>query len=1096
MLRKLLIHLPTGDVQEQVIGLAAPLSIGSSDHNTIVIRRPNVASRHCDILVVEGRAVLVNLGPGGQTLVNGTPVQRHTLYAGDRIQVGPIAMEYREAETPEQWASAPPTPRHPTPPPTRPGALPRRRWHSAAWAVVLVGIVGLAAAAVHLLRTGAHAAQRRERARIEQTLTNRQFKAAADLARKYVERFGDAPDRAALEETAAYADIRDRLQTLRAEELRDTETLIRAYDAHYPQGAHREALFGHAASAFTQAAAAFAERAELTAQNLAQAENLLGLAANWSGGGPQGAGALREIESVRNRIAQRREDILYSGALEALRTAYDAAVAAGSYATLFDQLDQVRARWPGRKLPDEMTQIVASARAAESGALTLHEVALPEAATRPAVAPDFVRRTVRIQYSVTSDMPASAERYVVVHGSTCYALDAGSGRLAWSQPVRHPFAWAPLVWRGADVVITGDGACGLAAWRRSDGVPLWNRTLGATLVGAPFTVGENLYTLTAAGNLLQFSRDGQPRGGFTMACPFRLPGTTSGARWCGISADGTLFILDLAGGRCERIEHRICLQDWLRAPPKLIGRLLLVVEGDADHNSTLRVLRLDGENVVQASAHSLNGWVYDAPLASSGIFVSATDRGKLSVFGCNTVNLAEAVFRIADCEVPVGEAAPVVTGLAVDLQTASFWVVSDRVYRARVDLMEGRARVEPRELPRCNAGIGGTARRASAQAEDLFCAALSAGSPSLVVTRIGLTTPLASRWQTVLGEPWYPVSAASTERATFLGAAGDLFDVALSGGDEGTPVIACDRPSGVRQWRAADVFATDEESQRVWVAYTARASRPEVIECYSAQDLRRPLWTTGALPEPLATPPLRAAGVLLVLLRDGRVALCNADTGRLDTAWAHGLPHLAKDTHVAGPVQLAVGRFALAIAQHLYTVSIVDEAGAAGLHIAAEPGQLEGGAWDLQVDARYLYLADMLGQVLVYDRASCDALGAVALGHGVRLQHMPGAQAVVAYAPTGLLACLAGTEVRWTAAPPESAALVAAPFVAETELAATFDDGSVMVRDTASGRVVESYRAPLRWSAGVRLTATHVCGVSETGEVWTCRRREEGAHGS
>jgi len=70
-------------------------TIGSSPKCDIaLLKDPRIAAQHCVIEVAGSAYQLRDLGAG--TAVNGRPVQRHPLRAGDVIQIGSTALEYND----------------------------------------------------------------------------------------------------------------------------------------------------------------------------------------------------------------------------------------------------------------------------------------------------------------------------------------------------------------------------------------------------------------------------------------------------------------------------------------------------------------------------------------------------------------------------------------------------------------------------------------------------------------------------------------------------------------------------------------------------------------------------------------------------------------------------------------------------------------------------------------------------------------------------------------------------------------------------------------------------------------------------------------
>jgi transcriptional regulator with GAF, ATPase, and Fis domain len=92
-----------GPLRNSEFVLERELTIGRAAGNGVCLDEPGVAPQHCKIELSEGRAVVIDLGSAAGTFVNGIPVQRRTLTAGDEIGVG-RSIFVLEVETAESAA--------------------------------------------------------------------------------------------------------------------------------------------------------------------------------------------------------------------------------------------------------------------------------------------------------------------------------------------------------------------------------------------------------------------------------------------------------------------------------------------------------------------------------------------------------------------------------------------------------------------------------------------------------------------------------------------------------------------------------------------------------------------------------------------------------------------------------------------------------------------------------------------------------------------------------------------------------------------------------------------------------------------------------
>ena len=73
------------------------LSIGRLDSCDIVLSDAGVSRKHAEVRREGDEWVVIDLGSTNGTVVNGQPVRRHRLAAGDRIEVGETVIEYHGA---------------------------------------------------------------------------------------------------------------------------------------------------------------------------------------------------------------------------------------------------------------------------------------------------------------------------------------------------------------------------------------------------------------------------------------------------------------------------------------------------------------------------------------------------------------------------------------------------------------------------------------------------------------------------------------------------------------------------------------------------------------------------------------------------------------------------------------------------------------------------------------------------------------------------------------------------------------------------------------------------------------------------------------
>ena len=80
--------------------------IGSAPENRVCLEDAGVAARHCEIAMENGRFLLTDLESEGGTFVNGIPVKRKELQAGDEVAIGNSVFLFRIEERGAMGSSA------------------------------------------------------------------------------------------------------------------------------------------------------------------------------------------------------------------------------------------------------------------------------------------------------------------------------------------------------------------------------------------------------------------------------------------------------------------------------------------------------------------------------------------------------------------------------------------------------------------------------------------------------------------------------------------------------------------------------------------------------------------------------------------------------------------------------------------------------------------------------------------------------------------------------------------------------------------------------------------------------------------------------
>lgn len=77
-----------GPLAGRTVALLGELSLGREEGNAVVVAEPAVSKRHARLIAAADGAWIEDLGSKSGTLVNGSPVRRQKLSAGDEIRIG------------------------------------------------------------------------------------------------------------------------------------------------------------------------------------------------------------------------------------------------------------------------------------------------------------------------------------------------------------------------------------------------------------------------------------------------------------------------------------------------------------------------------------------------------------------------------------------------------------------------------------------------------------------------------------------------------------------------------------------------------------------------------------------------------------------------------------------------------------------------------------------------------------------------------------------------------------------------------------------------------------------------------------------------
>jgi transcriptional regulator with GAF, ATPase, and Fis domain len=91
----------SGPLGNSEFRFSGAVSIGRDASNEVCIEDASVSSRHCQIVRENGQYLLTDLGSASGTFVNGIPVARRVLAAGDQVAVGTSLLRFQLEGAPE-----------------------------------------------------------------------------------------------------------------------------------------------------------------------------------------------------------------------------------------------------------------------------------------------------------------------------------------------------------------------------------------------------------------------------------------------------------------------------------------------------------------------------------------------------------------------------------------------------------------------------------------------------------------------------------------------------------------------------------------------------------------------------------------------------------------------------------------------------------------------------------------------------------------------------------------------------------------------------------------------------------------------------------
>src|SRR5262249_55179571 len=95
------------------IPAADPLLVGRSKTTATCLNDPHVSRIHCQVQLVEGKAILTDSGSAAGTFVNGKRAEEQPLLHGDAVGMGDTQLRYEDTEASEGATLPPATPAAP-----------------------------------------------------------------------------------------------------------------------------------------------------------------------------------------------------------------------------------------------------------------------------------------------------------------------------------------------------------------------------------------------------------------------------------------------------------------------------------------------------------------------------------------------------------------------------------------------------------------------------------------------------------------------------------------------------------------------------------------------------------------------------------------------------------------------------------------------------------------------------------------------------------------------------------------------------------------------------------------------------------------------
>ena len=342
----------------------------------------------------------------------------------------------------------------------------------------------------------------------------------------------------------------------------------------------------------------------------------------------------------------------------------------------------------------------AAAREQEKAAFIFQRSRKEDAATAASEPVPPAQTQVRLQGQ--EGLKESGQVVAVPVTDTVYALDTGTGKVAWRQPIGYHPSFPPTAVTGEQgkTLLHRPRDQSLVLVESGSGKEIWHTSLAAArlpLQTQPLFADGNVYLIAREpetpelGRMLVFNlASGEFAGQYIAPQPLTAAPMFDPARNTILVAgeQASLYSLSLRNHTCEQVialDHEVA---GIRCAPVLASRFLFIIECRGPDRSRLRcfVLGEDG-SISERQTQELHGCSWYSPVVVAGRLFLTTDQDHYSIYDLadeRDRNPLKVMFRQTEAfEAPTDQPFPLTTS------DREFWRIGREIHYQRVNAERG-----------------------------------------------------------------------------------------------------------------------------------------------------------------------------------------------------------------------------------------------------------------------------------------------------------------------------------------------------------------------------------------------------------------------